>query len=430
MTQLEDIKKLVKVGHNIFITGGGGVGKSYILDKLSKDFPIIKTSTTGVSALHIKGQTIHSWSSIGHGLDSLDTCVFKIYKNKDKYKAITNAQILAIDEISMLGSRTFLLIEEVIRTVRNIDKPFGGLQVILIGDFFQLPPVNQEEDFCYNTELWHKLELKNIILKKVYRQQEKSLVDTLNNIRCGTITNEQMQLLADRQCSNDSIDINAVRIYPTRKESNDYNEYCYNQLKGEEYTYSASDFILTSVKGNEKYQSIENVEMGKITELIYQDFSKNCMFEPTVKLKANARVMLLMNLDFDRGLVNGSCGTVLELGRRAVVVKFDNGEVSTIKFQKTALIRDGKELILRNQIPLKLAYSCTIHKVQGMSFDKIFIDLGRVFTSGQTYVGLSRVKSLDGLHLTNFHPSKIMANNNVVGFYQYLEQHPNTIIFN
>ena len=165
-------------------------------------------------------------------------------------------------------------------------------------------------------------------------------------------------------------------------------------------------------------------------KIIYSSFSENCMFEPTVSLKPNARVMLLANLDFDLGLVNGSCGYVRALSHRAVEVEFDNGVTWTVKYQKTAMIKDEEEIITRHQIPLKLAYSSTIHKVQGMSFDKVFIDLGSVFTSGQTYVGLSRVKSLDGLFINNFQPNKVIADPLVVSFYNYLESRPDTVIFN
>ena len=419
----KQVCNLIENKKNIFITGGGGVGKSYMLNKLRRRFDITVTSTTGVSALNVKGQTVHSWSGIGIANKDITTIVKKIKDNKRKLKQIQSTRILAIDEISMLDDYTLDYLNTVLKEVMGSYKPFGGLQVILIGDFFQLPPVKINEfkttkpiDFCFNSKTWKELRLETIYLKKVYRQTDKKLIETLNNIREGNIEDTS---IFDK-CSSKPIET-AIRLYATNDEVDTYNMYKYNQIDEKEYIYEAEDLVSSFVKGSYRWVSPYSKDTPEQDKLIFSSFSQNCKAPGTLTLKIGARVMLLQNIDVERGLVNGSCGTVIDLDNFLIEVKFDNGIRHIFEKNTFELEYNGFPKTKRTQYPLMLAWAVSIHKSQGCTFDNVFIDFKRIFTFGQAYVALSRVKTLDGLYLQNFDATKIKANPRVIEFYKRLE---------
>ena len=193
------ITNLINNHRNIFITGGAGTGKSYLLQQIKKQYPsLILTSTTGVSAININGQTIHSWSGIGIANQTINTTVNKIKNNKVTYKQIVMCEMLAIDEISMLDSETMKYIDTVLRKVREKNLPFGGIQTILIGDFFQLPPVKKnlkDSDFCFNSQTWKELNLAPVVLKEVKRQTDKEFINMLNNLREGKTNLDDLKII-------------------------------------------------------------------------------------------------------------------------------------------------------------------------------------------------------------------------------------------
>ena len=431
--EIEEIIKILET-RNVFITGGGGVGKSYTISLLNKELPLTLTSSTGISAINIGGQTIHSWLGIGTCEKDKEDAVAKLYsrKNRAKLKEIQAAEYLVIDEVSMINSYTFDYINFVLKQVRQVDEAFGGLRVILTGDFFQLPPVfigkikeinnkNVFIDYCFNSEAWKELNLKIINLTKVYRQTDKNFIDSLNRIRVGKCSEKDEKMIQSRITYAEPPK-DCVKLFGTNKMVDDENTRKYNQLKGEERIYKAVDKIrIYSSDGDSKMVNPHTHELKDEDADLWYDFNKNCRVPEILKLKVDTRVMLLRNRDFEEGLVNGSCGTVAELSERSFLVKFDNGIDCWIGEEDIEITKQGETKILRTQIPLNLCYSSSIHKSQGLTFDNIWIDFKNIFAAGQAYVALSRVKSLSGLYIKGFNKNKVFADNKVKEFYEGLK---------
>lgn len=413
------IFKLIKKKENIFITGHAGTGKSYILNKLKEKLPkLIITSTTGIAAVNIKGQTIHSWAGVGICNRPIEYTVERILKRSATKKQIQKCKLLAIDEISMLDIKTFEYVDKVLRLVRENDEPFGGIQLIVIGDFFQLPPVNlnteDERKYCFESELWNDLNFKTIMLKKNYRQNETALINALSNMRINNLNAEDIKLLKTRECSQSDDLSDILHIFATNAEADNYNNYKFRNITEPEYTLFATDGIY---KGKELIKKAENER----DENILKRIDVVCNAEKSIALKLGVRVMLLTNLSFEDGLINGSCGVVEEITDDYVLVEFDNGVTSQITKHDFEFYNNDVLIAVRKQFPLRLAYGITIHKSQGMSLDKLVVDCSRIFEKGQAYVAFSRIKTLDGLYLFNFNPQKVMVDEKVVDFYQTLD---------
>lgn len=426
---IEKIKQLLNDGKNVFLTGGGGVGKSYILNHLRQELPITVTATTGVAALNVNGQTIHSWSGIGICNKSVNAVVGIIRNTPKKLKRIQNAKILAIDEISMLDDTQLEYLNEVFKKVRNSAKVFGGLQVLFIGDFFQLPPVDLDKvdpktektkSYCFQSPIWEKLKLKTIYLKEVYRQDDKQLIESLNNIREGIVTESSIALFMNRD--NIQPPEKAVRLYSLNKMVDSYNLKKYNEINEKEYTYIANDCLYDHTKyGVYRYDPWNDditIEQTMLRDL----YDKNTRITRTLNLKPKCRVMLLQNIDVKQGLVNGSCGTVICCDDESVTVKFDNGMSYVVGTYVNEYYQDGQLMYTREQIPLALAYACSIHKSQGLTLDNVFIEFEHMFAPGQAYVALSRAKTLDGMFLSHFNSEKIKADKRIKDFYKQFEK--------
>ena len=393
------IIRLIKKGKNIFITGHAGTGKSYILDKLKTLVPkLTVTSTTGIAAVNVNGQTIHSWAGVGICNKPISSVVESILGNYALYAQIKNCEILALDEVSMLNLQTFEYINEVLKQVREIDEPFGGIQLIFIGDFFQLPPVErrieQEKKYCFESDLWKELDFQPVVLTKNYRQNEKKLINALAHIRTNSMTPKDIELLKTREVTNGEDLSDMLHIYSTNEEVRRYNQQRFNLLNTRQYEFESIDTLY------------------KNTNVL--DY---CRAEEKITLKVGARVMLLVNLDFEKGLINGSCGTVLEISNDDIYIRFDNGINEYIQRFEFEFYKNDKRIATRKQFPLCLAYAITTHKSQGMTLDKLFVDFSRFFENGQTYVALSRIKTLDGLHISNFNPQNIKVDEKIVEFY-------------
>ncbi len=413
------ILKLIKKKENIFITGHAGTGKSYILNKLKEKLPkLVITSTTGIAAVNVKGQTIHSWAGVGICNRPIEYTVERILKRSATKKQIQKCKLLAIDEISMLDIKTFEYVDKVLRQVRENDEPFGGIQLIVIGDFFQLPPVNlntdDERKYCFESELWNDLNFKTIMLTKNYRQNEEKLITALSNMRINSLSDDDIKLFKTRECTHADDLSDILHIFATNAEADNYNNYKFRNITEPEYTLRASDGIY---KGKELIETAQNER----DENIFKRIDMVCNAEKNIALKLGVRVMLLTNLSFEDGLINGSCGVVEEINDDYVLVKFDNGVTSQITKHDFEFYNNEVLIAVRKQFPLRLAYGITIHKSQGMSLDKLVVDCSRIFEKGQAYVALSRIKTLEGLYLFNFNPQKVMVDEKVVDFYQTLD---------
>ena len=434
------ICNLLNQKKNIFITGGAGTGKSYTLQKL-KEYYGIKlciTSTTGISAININGQTIHSWSGIDNDITDLWKTINRIVSNPVLKKQIIECKMLAIDEISMLHSKTLTYLDIVLQKIRGNLQPMGGIQIILIGDFFQLPPVVknrvcQVEDFCFSSDVWKKLNLETIILKDVKRQSEINYINVLNHIREGNVSENDWEVILERyrnMPANITSDQTKLHLYATNKEADNFNEMCFDSIKAAPRIYKSFDQIEYFDESKKPFYIEKDINKFDTFQKVFDDDFRVLR---ELKIKVGCRVMLLKNIAVAQGLANGSCGTVMNISDDTITVKFDNGgkvalsrvDFETFRYKKIFIKSENRETfkqrIVRKQFPVRLAYGITIHKSQGMTFNELVIHLDRIFAAGQCYVALSRTTSLTGLNLLGFDPSKIVVNQDVVNFYKEIE---------
>lgn len=400
------VLQAVVSGRNIFFTGSAGTGKSFLLRKIIASLPpdsTFATASTGVAACHIGGYTLHSFAGVGSGQGNLKRLV-ELAKRPHIAQQWRRCKTLIIDEISMVDGRFFDKLEYVAREVRCNDKPFGGIQLVLCGDFLQLPPVSKNDNsgegqakFCFQSEAWDRCNLHSYELTVVHRQSDPVFIDILQNIRIGRVTPEIIsRLQATANHKVDSSGIIASRLCSLTKEAQLINSSKLENLPGPMKEFQAND-------GDPTYS---------------QTLDMQTPVESVVKLKVGAQVMLLKNINVNDGLVNGARGVVVKFSTEGLpVVKFRSGE-HTVKYEKWSVKVMGGSILSRKQIPLKLAWAFSIHKSQGLTLDCVEMSLGKVFEAGQAYVALSRAKSLASLRVLDFDPKHVWANPEVLKFYQ------------
>ncbi|MDB5160163.1 MAG: putative helicase [Candidatus Saccharibacteria bacterium] len=374
-------------GQSVLLTGPAGAGKTFVLNqfiKLAKyeGKHVSVTATTGLAATHLGGTTIHSWAgigvhdSIGHG--------FVDHIAKGRREIIEKTDVLIIDEISMLHDFRLDMVDEVCRIVRKKDEPFGGIQIIMSGDFFQLPPINRGDSraggFVVNSEVWRELDPVICYLQEQHRQDDEQLLDILNAMRAGDVRRHHAELLLARsEVFPDDLE-QLTELHTVNVDVDKINEAKLETLEGDEVVYSQM------TTGSESY--VETLQ-------------RSVLAPSALKVKKGALVMAVKNSP-ERKYVNGSIGTVIDFEPYTdyPIVEFKNGkEVSMVP--DTWELRDGdKKRASISQIPLRLAWAITIHKSQGMTLDAARIDLRKAFVEGMGYVALSRVKNLNNLYLT------------------------------
>lgn len=391
---------------NVFISGEAGTGKSYtsvLLSDIAKKIGVnlVLTSTTGITAINIKGTTVHRWSGIKIANENVQTIANRIrIKDKKCMKRWMNTDILLIDEISLLGKKTFILLDTLGRILRRINKPFGGIQLIVTGDFLQLPPV--QDDYCFTCPLWDNCDFSYIRLSEPKRYNDINHFYMLQRIRMGKHTNEDISLLKTRVNAYYDFIRNGEKelIKPTiitslKAEVCSINKTEMDKLKSDAYLYDSKDTIL------------DNNDKVVLEDINPSDFL-DTIVDRTVTLKKGAQVMLIFNMDVELGLCNGSRGVVLSCEKDHVVVKFKNIEQEVTITPVSFEIREGDYKFIRQQIPLVIAYAITIHKSQGSTLDCAVVNIGStVFGDNMSYVALGRVKSIEGLYISRFSPNKI-----------------------
>ncbi len=391
----EQALAILKSGDNVFLTGSAGTGKTYVLNKYiqylkARKVPVSITASTGIAATHLQGTTIHAWSGIGIK-DSLSLRNLRDLKEK-KYlkKHIEKTKVLIIDEISMLHKKQFDLVNEVLQFFRENDKAFGGIQVVLCGDFFQLPPIGtsgetNRDKFCFMSQSWLNANLSICYLTDQYRQTDSELNDILNEIRQGTISERSVALL---QSSKDFIDSEEpTRLYTHNIDVDRINTAHIAEIKGRKKLFKAK------VKGNLK---------------LAETIKRSIMAPETLELKKDAKVMFVKN-NYEKGYLNGSLGKVLRYNDDGYpVIQLNNGYEITAEPEDWRIEDEaGKLLVSYVQVPLRLAWAITVHKSQGMTLDSAVMDLSKTFEKGQGYVALSRVKGMDGLQLKGFNSTAL-----------------------
>lgn len=397
-----------KSGKNVLIISEAGCGKS----KLAKTFLkftkkiMYLTSTTGISAYNIGGLTLHSLLGIGTGELPLDIMIKKVSKKIHYKRRIMDMDILFIDEASMLSAELFEKINQLLMTIRRNSLFFGGVQVVLSMDPLQLLPVfkNIKDTRLIIESILFKENFNKsntIVLRENFRQQtDPNFISLLQRIRLGIFTPKDIELLNTRRLlPNDN---NHVHIVTSNYKADQINQQNLTKLAGQALTFPAQ---YTSVGPNPDTCSL------LVSELKLQFLQKN--INDSV-FKCGARVMLIKNLDITTGLVNGALGTICDFvinnNRQHIPrVKFDNGIIHNVDYATWDLEMD-KCIATVKQIPLMLAYSITTHKCQSITLDSAILDLSDCFCDSQVYVALSRVKSLNGIYLKSFDPTKITVN--------------------
>ncbi len=379
---------ILKTGANVFLTGEPGSGKTHTVNAYinylrEHDIAPSITASTGIAATHVGGMTIHAWSGIGikKFLDERD--IDEMQSRETLVKRLAHAKVLIIDEISMLDGKVLAMVELVCRKVRHSEEPFGGLQVVLVGDFFQLPPIAKYGEppaqFCFDAPLWEKLHPVICYLSEQHRQEDFTFLATLGAIRRGEVEESVYECLEGRRTDPREHPEGVPRLYTHNMDVDGENKTSLAKIEGEVETFFMSE--------SGKSGAIETLKRG-------------CLSPQVLELKIGAAVMFTKN-SFDAGYVNGTLGTVtgFDEDTRFPIVETREGDHITATPAEWGVEDGGKTLAKITQIPLRLAWAITIHKSQGMSMDAAIMDLSRAFEYGQGYVALSRVRTLQGIHL-------------------------------
>ncbi len=394
MTQAQALD-ILKTGANVFLTGEPGAGKTYTINTYVEYLrehgvePAI-TASTGIAATHIHGQTIHSWAGIGvrrtlsgYDLDAIATTEYIV-------KRINNTKVLIIDEISMIDAGTLSMVEAVCRTIKQTDEAFGGIQVVLVGDFFQLPPVSAERGgvrFAFESPAWDALRPISCYLSEQHRQSDGDFLSVLSAIRRNEYDEMHHEHIEQRIVSIEtarSDHASLPRLFSHNVDVDTLNIRELAKIAGESHRYHMQS------KGKES---------------LVLALKKGCLSPEILELKIGAVVMCTKN-NRDKGYVNGTLGEVesFDPQTKYPMIRTRHGKLITIEPTDWNIEENGKIKASITQLPLRLAWAITIHKSQGMSLDAAVMDLSQVFEYGQGYVALSRVRTLSGLFLIGVNP--------------------------
>ncbi|GAB1320338.1 DNA helicase [Madurella fahalii] len=447
---------VVEKGQSVFFTGPAGTGKSVLMRAIIQDLKkkyvrdperVAVTASTGLAACNIGGMTLHSFAGIGLGKEDANALVKKIRRNPKAKNRWLKTKTLIIDEVSMVDGELFDKLSQIGRIIRNNGRPWGGIQLVITGDFFQLPPVpdgskQRESKFAFDAATWSMSIDHTIGLTEVFRQRDPEFAGMLNEMRLGRISEKTVrnfQSLSRPLEFDDGLEV--TELFPTRNEVETSNQKRLNALSGKSYRYEA-------------------IDTGDVR--IRDKLLANMMAPPVIELKKGAQVMLIKNMD--ETLVNGSLGTVIDFMSESTFEitgasnssevdsetkkrmrafsnalsegsKGDNKAYPLVRFhavdgsQRIILcvpeawkveLPTGEEQASRKQLPLILAWALSIHKAQGQTLERVKVDLGKVFEKGQAYVALSRATTQQGLQVLRFQKDRVMAHPRVVDFYNKL----------
>lgn len=429
------------LGHNVGLLGAAGCGKSYLLSVIYTEFPGLKKkwmhhyspgtlaklpriqmcALTGCAALLLghKAKTLHSWAGIGLGKGTVSELCSKIRRNAKAKRNWLCTDLLIIDEVSMLTGELLDKLNEIGQKIRANHLPFGGIQVVLVGDFYQLPPVNKGEEavsFAFESRTWKEAIHAVVELTIIQRQKDQVFQKLLMEARSGTLSKESCDIL--RACQERDWKTHKIRptlLFPRRAEVNMINDSNLRALKGRHYTYSARFAYDGKIPDGftEKDEGFIRAQ---------QMFDSNAPYDVTLELALNAQVMLIANIEPELGLVNGSRGVIVEFCPQTElpIVEFVNGMRKMIGTHHWPI--EDYEFVSRIQVPLRLAFACTIHRSQGATIDATLVDIGSsVFEYGQAYVALSRVRTLEALYVHDFDPTAFKTHPKVATFYNHLQ---------
>jgi ATP-dependent exoDNAse (exonuclease V) alpha subunit len=396
--------KILKMGRNVFLTGRAGAGKTYVLNKYieylkKNDIPVAITASTGIAATHLSGSTIHSWSGMGikNKIDKKD--IDSLLKKTYLKKHYLETSVLIIDEVSMLHAHQLDIVNQLCQIFRKDLRPFGGMQIVLSGDFFQLPPVakyGEESKFVIESDIWQNMNLSVCYLDEQFRQDDVHFITILNEIRSGKVSTGSRDLLIQKVKENFDFQIQPTKLYTHNVDVDVLNLIELDKIKNESKSYKMTH---TGRKG------------------MVESLKKSCLAPESLILKIGAKVMFVKN-NFETGVVNGTLGEVIGFDKASDYpqVKIKTGEIILVKPDTWVIDEFGKTLAEIRQFPLRLAWAITIHKSQGMSLDLAEIDLSKAFTPGMGYVALSRIRNLKGLNLKGLNSMALQVNSQILIF--------------
>ena len=381
---------ILKSGKNIFLTGSAGAGKTYVLNQYiqylkARKIPVSITASTGIAATHLEGTTIHAWSGIGIKSSLTLSNLQDLREKKYLKKNMDKSKVLIIDEISMLHKNQLDLVNEVLKFFKDTDTAFGGIQLILCGDFFQLPPIGNygetnRDKFSFMSQAWLDANVSVCYLTDQYRHTDANLNTILNEIRQGEVSQSSRNILS---ANTQMLEVDTpTKLFTHNLDVDKINTKHIHEIQGKKKIFTAK------IKGNLK---------------LAETVKKSIMAPEKLELKIGAKVMFVKN-NHEKGYLNGSLGNVLKYDKDGIpIVKLLNGtEIAAEQEEWKIEDESGKMLVSYQQIPLRLAWAITVHKSQGMTLDAAEMDLSKTFEKGQGYVALSRVKSLSGLKLIGY----------------------------
>jgi len=402
---------ILKTAQNVFLTGSAGTGKTYILNeyivylKSRKIYPTI-VAPTGIAASHLGGQTIHSFFSLGIRNEIDESFVQNLLDKKYLQVRFSKLKVLVVDETSMVSPFIFSAMDTILKAFKKNNKPFGGIQVILSGDFFQLPPISQSQDgkrFAWQSPAWRDLDLQTCYLEKKFRQNDDVLISILDEIRSGNISSNTHDVLNSRIGISLDTSFKPTKLYTHNLDVDKINNDELHKLSSDSH-----DFPFTSQGAKSNIEKI----------------FKSSMVQENMTLKKDAVVMFIKN-NPEKGYINGTTGIVIDFSKdeNLPIVKLSNGYTVKVAREDWTIENDKGSITAKiSQLPLKLAWAITIHKSQGMTLDSAQIDLSKTFEVGQGYVALSRIKSIDGLQLIGFNDTALMVDPLILSIDERIKQ--------
>src|SRR3989338_2782809 len=398
MTQQEALE-ILKMGKNVFLTGSPGAGKTFLLNQFIEylrgtDKTVAITASTGIAATHMNGVTLHSWSGLGIKETITDQEIRHLLKKRYLLKRLRKTNVLIIDEVSMLKASQLDAVDKICQYFKTSFLPFGGMQVVLSGDFFQLPPIERDgqADFVTESAAWKNLDIKVCYLQGQFRHQDKKLGELLQNIRDNNVENAK-KILVVKPAANATAFAATTKLYTHNIDVDAINAEELAKINEKKFTYVM----------NSHGQAV-------VADIL----KKSCLAPEHLVLKKGAQVMFIKN-NFDEGYVNGTQGTVVDFDiMNMPIVQTLSGQKVVAQKASWKIEEEGKVVAEITQIPLRLAWAITVHKSQGMNLDAAQIDLSKCFVKGMGYVALSRLRSFDGLHVIGVNDMAFRVHENAV----------------
>jgi ATP-dependent DNA helicase PIF1 len=398
----------LKGDNNVFLTGPAGTGKSFLINHYIKEYnpkiPVV--CSTGAAAVLVGGRTFHSFFGLGTLQDNHEYIVAQALANENLVRRIRHAEAIIIDEISMLPGRALNIANLICKTIReDPDMPFGGIRIIAVGDFYQLPPVkndfNKKIEWAFNSYTWEECKFQCFELKEFMRSSDLDFLAFLSEIRAGRCGDNERKFLNAHMFKKNEHFV-GTRIFARKKLVQSYNEESLLKLAGDEVVFK------TKYEGEDK--DIERLK-------------RNIPIEEEIKVKENAFVMIRVNDNSpNQAYVNGTLGYLYDILHSEIVIKTLDGRLIHLAKQ-TFSLKDGSGDIVAAAVnyPISLAYAITIHKSQGATIDHGVVDLYNLWDSGQGYTALSRLSSPSGLRILKWNQRSIFVDREVVSFYKKIK---------